>query len=850
MKHLVTYAFLIIIGYLSCAGSTLAADDVVITVEPNPIFVGETGQYTIVSTIGQASLVAYPEARGITWLKQGPSTSVQIHNFDRTDKLTYYFTVNQPGSYTIPAAQIRVGNKVMTATPITVTAKNRQYEDKGKTVSLDDLIFMRVTYNGLDQPPDTIYLGQEIALEIKLYVDQRLTIYTDNFNQANSFTSPNNYFPTVAIDNVVFRDYSAQNQHNNKFLYENARSEIIDSRRCQVFTYYTSISGVSVGDIKGKISHTVPILDQSQPTQRNRRDPFGDFFNDDFFQRAGFGKRGKVFTHDVAVDIAPIAVKSTPPDTNPEGYYLGVIGKWEISCSVDQQEAFMGEDVTLSLQLSGVGNIDALTAPKLELPGFRIYPPEITRTPGQKSTGSIKWVIIPLNVQSQIPKLVFKTFSPETAAYLRHEFQPKLSIKPSMLKPESGPSVEDYAQKGDMPHPSAREIRRASDILYIHKNLSRTVKLPLWRNVGVTAGMAAILGPLAYFSLLLFAWHRDRLQGDSSFRRRREALNNRRQLFAKIKKTDPDKLHVVVRDEVIPFLTAMLDLPPGASNDSILSKLTDPELIDMLKQAEALGFMPGSNIKIEANRLISILKKFAVICVSFFLPWQLYGDALGEQAAAAYDQGDIALAEKIYQNVLTKDSSNPAALYNLGNCAYRKGDYGLAIMYYERARRLAPRSSDITENLNFVRGQLGVPPVNAMDSPVIILRSFRDYLRPDEWLLMAGGAWLAFWLVLSVSRWQHRQWRLAPGFLLLAVGISIGASVTQYQNTYASNQAVVIAANTPIYRLPAEGGEEKAKLTLKAGEYVTIVEHRTEWSRVRIDQAEGWLKNAAIAAIW
>ena len=52
-----------------------------------------------------------------------------------------------------------------------------------------------------------------------------------------------------------------------------------------------------------------------------------------------------------------------------------------------------------------------------------------------------------------------------------------------------------------------------------------------------------------------------------------------------------------------------------------------------------------------------------------------------------------------------------------------------------------------------------------------------------------------------------------------------------------------------MYRLPQQGADS-AKMVLDAGVYVEIVEPRTEWTRIRIDQAEGWVKNTAIDVIW
>ena len=89
-----------------------------------------------------------------------------------------------------------------------------------------------------------------------------------------------------------------------------------------------------------------------------------------------------------------------------------------------------------------------------------------------------------------------------------------------------------------------------------------------------------------------------------------------------------------------------------------------------------------------------------------------------------------------------------------------------------------------------------------------------------------------------------------PTAMVIMLLIGLVAYTTQQQSTYAKNQAVIIAQGTPLYRLPAQNGDDKARSILNAGEYVAIMEKRSEWTRIRIDQNEGWVKRSSLDSIW
>jgi tetratricopeptide (TPR) repeat protein len=267
--------------------------------------------------------------------------------------------------------------------------------------------------------------------------------------------------------------------------------------------------------------------------------------------------------------------------------------------------------------------------------------------------------------------------------------------------------------------------------------------------------------------------------------------------------------------------------------------------------------MPGARAGIEPRLLLEKLRRIGLMTVVFgFFAFTAFaaaaipaGDRFDE-ATAAYEQDDLAAAEAIYVEALEKNPGSSSALYNLGNCAYRRGQFGKAIAFFERARRLAPRDPDILANLNFVRSELNMTPVNAIDDPISLLASLRDHLRPDEWLVVAATGWCL--TLIMVGFWRRRRFLKYRWTVLIPATLCIlacAALFMQKRNTYRSNQGVVIAADIPVFAVP-QPKQTNPKMHLRQGDYVSIEEERGAWIRVRIDQAEGWLESKAVGRIW
>lgn len=79
---------------------------------------------------------------------------------------------------------------------------------------------------------------------------------------------------------------------------------------------------------------------------------------------------------------------------------------------------------------------------------------------------------------------------------------------------------------------------------------------------------------------------------------------------------------------------------------------------------------------------------------------------IDQRADSAYTADDFALAASLYQQAMAENGTSAALFYNLGNCYYRLGKPGKAIVAYERALRLDPADKSAKTNLEFVNSRI------------------------------------------------------------------------------------------------------------------------------------------------
>lgn len=119
-------------------------------------------------------------------------------------------------------------------------------------------------------------------------------------------------------------------------------------------------------------------------------------------------------------------------------------------------------------------------------------------------------------------------------------------------------------------------------------------------------------------------------------------------------------------------------------------------------------------------------------------------EVLFRQAIQAYGRGDYNAASRQFES-LARDGVSASLFFNLANSYAQAGEFGRAILNYERARRLAPGDSDIRGNLELVRKEKGL-----FQEEQSVGQRLITFLELNQWTGLAAMAFVFFGTVLLV----------------------------------------------------------------------------------------------------
>ena len=110
------------------------------------------------------------------------------------------------------------------------------------------------------------------------------------------------------------------------------------------------------------------------------------------------------------------------------------------------------------------------------------------------------------------------------------------------------------------------------------------------------------------------------------------------------------------------------------------------------------------------KRTFLALKSIATLTVLCFIP--VFFPALSHarsstpeslfyEANRYYTKGDYEQAIQVYKRIIESGYEGGNLYFNLGNCYFKLGKKGMAILYYEKAKRLIPGDADLKANLSY-----------------------------------------------------------------------------------------------------------------------------------------------------
>ena len=218
-----------------------------------------------------------------------------------------------------------------------------------------------------------------------------------------------------------------------------------------------------------------------------------------------------------------------------------------------------------------------------------------------------------------------------------------------------------------------------------------------------------------------------------------------------------------------------------------------------------------------------------------------------DSANASYAKGDFEKAIKQYESLVENNSVSSELYYNLGNAYFKTNNIGLAILNYERAKKINPDDEDLITNLKLAN-QKTEDKIDA--APQLFLSEWKNGIinifNEKEWSMICIVLFSISLLLFGIYILSYNNALKKLGFfggvlILLATIFIFFIAKNKYELTKNSVDAVIISATATITGSPNEKGTKL--FILHEGTKVVVTEEAAEWTEIKIANGNvGWIK--------
>lgn len=803
--------------------------------------------------------------------QQGRTSSVQIINGKRTEssQTTYSYVLRPtgPGKFTLPKARAVVDGKEIFSAAATVEVigsgssagdgaqSSSQASSKQSASSADSgqEVFLTLTVDR-----HNVVVGEPVKAVLKLYQRTNIVGFEgadfpdfDGFWSQETYAPANIQFERESYDGQIYnaavlREYALVPQHSGKI-------EISPAELVCLVNVRVSAGGPSIMD--------------------------------GFFDEYATVRK-KVASKPVTVNVKPLPQGA--PDT-----FAGGVGVFSVEASVSHDTLSAHEASTLTLRISGRGNVSLLETPKITFPqDIEAYDPKISgavTSNGLSGSKTYEYPFIPRSAGNyQIGPIKYSYYDVDQHRYVT------VDAGTFLLNVERG---KDYGE-GSVPMPGIARTDIRNKGYDIHSQVYKSSGFAQKGDFFVGSGLFWILMVLLSLSALI-VWvvltriyaRRADVVGSRNRKATKMALKRLRFAGSLLRKNQYSEFYEELYKALLGYMSDKLNMPVSElSRDRISEVLLQngvleayvEEFMEILDSCEFARYAPSSGnqaMTTDYEKAVEVISSIdssmktrrggagRYMAVVAFLLCSIGANASEESRAdslwnagnEAFDKGEWSQAISDYESISDMGLESAELYYNIGNAWFRSGDNARAVLYYERALKLDPSFSDAHHNLEYVNELLQdkterVPEFFLKEW----MRNISYLMDSDAWaivaLVMFGFTMILLMVYLLSESLVWRRVGFFTGIVTLILFVAaLSFSVWQKSDYMSRDEAVVIYDRTrdkAEVRSSPSSENYTVLFDLHEGTKVTILESMGAWSKISIsDGRQGWIRTADIEKI-
>jgi hypothetical protein len=460
LKNNFRSGLVLVLAGLCLGAATLDAATFTASLDRDTIALGESATLSLTFEDGSPRNVPMPSnVAGLQIAYVGPSSQFSYINGETKSTVTYNFTLTprQAGDFAIPPLAADVGGQQLSSPSLRLKVLPPNSPPPAAVNSGSEVAFMRLTL-----PEKEVCPGEVLAARLDVYLRDDV----QNFGNFQLTGTPANGFTVgkmaqspkqrVQIGNRIYTDIPLS---------------------LALTTVKTGL--VSVGPFTASAVVVLPSANQARDSF-----PFGIF-------GGGEQKQVSLATDTLNVESLPLPAENVPANFN------GAIGDYTMTVTAGPTNVAVGDPITVRVQISGRGALDALTLP--DQPAwrdFKTYPPtskvETGDPLGLQGTKTFEQIVAPQSTDvHELPVFSFSFFNPDTKTY-RTLRQPSVQLAVQSSGTTPAPMIAATKTPNPQPLPPQQDI------------------LPIKEQPGALtqAGPPLLTRPvfLAMQSLPVFAW--------------------------------------------------------------------------------------------------------------------------------------------------------------------------------------------------------------------------------------------------------------------------------------------------------------------------------------------------------